>query len=34
VIVREIVDDLQAALKDFAAIGEAIGEPVPGEAIA
>ncbi|MEU4835657.1 hypothetical protein [Streptosporangium sp. NPDC023615] len=28
VIAREIADDLQAALNEFAAIAEALGEPV------
>ncbi|WP_329088541.1 class I SAM-dependent DNA methyltransferase [Streptosporangium sp. NBC_01469] len=31
VIAREIVDDLQAALNEFAAIAEALGEPVADE---
>lgn len=34
VIAREIVDDLQAALDEFAAIAEALGEPVPNGAVA
>jgi type I restriction enzyme M protein len=34
VIAREIVDDLQAALDEFAAIAEALGEPVPDDVIA
>jgi len=34
VIAREIVDDLQAALDEFAAIAEALGEPVPDEVVA
>ncbi|MER7273480.1 class I SAM-dependent DNA methyltransferase [Dactylosporangium sp. NPDC000244] len=34
VIAREIVDDLQAALQEFAAIGEALGEPVPDDTLA
>ncbi|MFG1879380.1 hypothetical protein ACGFIV_31555 [Sphaerisporangium sp. NPDC049003] len=31
VIAREIVDDLQSALNEFAAIAEALGEPVTDE---
>ncbi|WP_344142366.1 class I SAM-dependent DNA methyltransferase [Polymorphospora rubra] len=34
VIAREIVDELQAALEEFAAIADVLGEPVPDEAIA
>jgi type I restriction enzyme M protein len=33
VIAREIVDDLQAALDEFAAIAEALSEPVTGEPV-
>jgi len=33
IIAREIVDDLQAALAEFAAIAEALGEPAPEEVI-
>jgi type I restriction enzyme M protein len=32
-IAREIVDDLQAALNEFAAVAEALGEPVPDDVV-